>query len=64
MVHLNNYKLSELGKRYLRGCLIRDPGGRDTVADTSRNIRGGGGRRNFQHVCLRFKICESFKYNA
>ena len=28
------------------------------VADTSRNIRGGG--RNFQHVCLRcpLKICE------
>ena len=31
----------------------------DPVADTSRNIGGGGGGRNFQHVCLRcpFKIC-------
>ena len=37
-----------------------------SVADTSRNIGGEGGARNFQHVCLRcpFKICESFKYNA
>ncbi len=38
------------------------------VADTSGNIGGGGGGRgrNFQHICLwcRFKICESFKYNA
>ncbi len=33
---------------------------------TLREILGGGGARNFQHVCLwcRFKLCESFKYNA
>ena len=38
---------------------------REAVADTSRNIGGGGRGRNFQHVCLQcpFKICESFKYS-
>ncbi len=39
----------------------------EPVADTCEILGGGGGGgRNFQYVCLwcRFKICESFKYNA